>query len=368
MPTAPWRHAANGGIFMHENICGLSAFQLYRVPPQVLEMFPLFPDIAYRSGKLQLLHYPLNHLHIDLPLQTLVTQRKHLRYRESVTTKLWTGELPPGAFCENALGITLTSPLYTLSTMAPQVSEIQLLMAMYEFCGSFAIFSPTPEIQQEVERLPVSHDWEQVRDVEGRPTSLWRRRPLVEPEELVQFARTTSGIRGHKKLLRAAHYVRGAAASPLEAQTAILFALSRRLGGEELPPFSINHRITLSPQARTIANQNTCFADIFFEQTDKHPALDIECHGHMAHDESVKGGLDANRALALQSMGIEVVFLTHEQICDTARFYAVVQHIASILGACRPPKTELMRHREINVRRELFCDWELLGHRLPHAA
>ena len=352
---------------MHEYICGVSAFQFHRVPPQVLELLPAFPDIHYRSGRNELLKYPLSEISVKLPLSVLVTERNQFHRLKSVAPRLWSGELSPGMFHENEMGITLTSPLYTLLTMAPYIPETHLLMAMYEFCGDFTVFDPGDALQQHLDTMRNQHlsnrfgGWEQVRDTNGNPTSLWRRPPLISIDELKDFALATAGVRGHKHFLRAADAVTGVVFSPFEARASILFGLSRRLGGEGLPAFANNHRIALSSQASRLAKQDTCYADIFFEQNDDHGPVDIECHGQMAHDGATKGGLDANRTVALQSMGIEVLLLTQDQLNNPKRFEATMDHIAALLNIERRPKTEAMGRRSEQLRNELFVPWINLG-------
>ena len=352
---------------MHEQICGVSAFHLARVPPQVQAMMPTFPDLDYRTGKLELSAYPLVVLHLRLPLDILRSDRFQRRKRKSISVHLWSGEMPPGMFRENEMDVTLTSPLYTLLTMAPHVPETHLLMAMYEFCGDFAVYDPPEDIQAALDASRRTYlstrygGWEQVRDTRGNPTSLWRRPPLIEIDELKRFAEATAGVRGHKKFLRAASAVTGVTSSPFEARASIRLGLSRRLGGEGLSGFVNNQEIRLTSQAFHLAKQDTCYADIFFDETADHGPVDIECHGHSVHDGSAKGGLDANRTLALQSMGIEVVLLTHEQLRQPKRFEATMNHIAQILNIKRRPKTEAMERRSEQLCRELFIPWQFLG-------
>lgn len=330
-------------------------------------MLPAFPDLDYRAGKLALATYPLSTLRLHLPLDVLQPDRLQRRKRTSISSHLWSGEMPPGMFYENEMGVTLASPLYTLLTMAPHVPETHLLMAMYEFCGDFSVYDPPDDIQAALDatrgmRLSTSYGgWEQVRDTSGNPTSLWRRPPLIEIDQLKRFAETTAGTRGHKKFLRAALAVTGITSSPFEARASIRLGLSRRLGGEGLSGFVNNQEIRLTSQAFQLAKQSTCYADIFFAETAGHGPVDIECHGHSTHDGSAKGRLDANRTLALQSMGIEVVLLTHEQLRQPKRFEATMDHIAQLLNIKRRPKTEAMERRSQQLCEELFIPWANLG-------
>lgn len=141
----------------------------------------------------------------------------------------------------------------------------------------------------------------------------------------------------------------------------MLFGLSRRLGGEGLGPFLNNQCIALTPSARRLAGRGICFADIFFEANERHGDMDVELQGHMVHDGGRAGGLDANRTLALQSMDIEVVLITSEQLSHANRYNDTVTYLARKLGIARKPKTPSMAQRERELRKGLFIDWETLG-------
>ena len=352
---------------MHEYLCGVSAFRLHRTPPQVLALCMYLPDISLRIDKIRIARHPEFFGNLELPIHVLTTDTARHRYSKSVVAHLWSGELPQGSFMENELDITLASPAFTLLTMAPHVSRIHLLMAAYELCGDFTVYRPTPEIQRELDRLELAGalhphtGWRQVRTTSGALSSLWKREPLLEVGELRRFATTTESMRGHKALSWVAERVTGITSSPLEVQASILFGLTRALGGEGFGPFENNRRIPLPAEARKLAGQSTCYADLYFEATDAHGPLDIECHGHLAHDGAVKGELDANRTLALQSAGIEVVLLTHEQLVEPGRFEAAAGHIATKLGIERRPKTPRMQEKQAELMRQLFIDWETLG-------
>lgn len=353
---------------MHEYLCAVTAFRFHRIPPQVLAILEPFPDISTRAGKLRLLGNATYARELGFPLHVLTSNRNELNHRKSVIAHLWSGDLPSGSFMENQLDVTIASPLFTLLTLAPHVSETHLLMAMYEFCGTFSVYRPAPPMQQaldllkEQKLLDRTSAWEQVYDVKGRPTSLWRRDPLIQIDELRHFAQRTSHMHGHKKFLRAAQTVTGVTASPLEAQVSIRLALSRMRGGEGFPCFTNNRRIDLSPAARRLANRNACYADLFFEANEDHRRpVDVECQGGIAHNSPTRGGLDADRTTALESMGIDVILLSARQIRERRRFQAAVKHIASKLGIALHPKTKLQEDAEIRLASELFIDWETLG-------
>lgn len=152
-----------------------------------------------------------------------------------------------------------------------------------------------------------------------------------------------------------ASLVTGVCASPFEAQASILLGLPRRLGGQGYH-FNNNHRIELTTSAQAIYPHTCRYADIFFEATDEHPALDIECQGRSVHDNEAASISDSNRITALQSMGIEVIPLTFEQFYDADRFCAILDLIATKLDTTIKPKTERQLSIETNRRHDVLVD------------
>ena len=51
---------------------------------------------------------------------------------------------------ETTMGFRVTNPLATLFTMARFVSEIGLVLAIYEFCGWFSVFEPSAAAEAEL--------------------------------------------------------------------------------------------------------------------------------------------------------------------------------------------------------------------------
>ena len=217
---------------MHEFICGVSAFRLLRTPPQVLAPYPPLPDISTRIGKLAIARNTDTLGGLGAPIHVLVTQREHLRYSSSVKMHLWSQELPLDSFIENELEITLSSPLFTLLTMAPHVSVTHLAMAMYELCGSFSVYRPAPEIQTHLDTIRntrLSRDlWQQVRDAHGNGTSLWKRPPLITVHELQRYTERINGLRGSKQFRQAAQMVTGQTARSASFHAAGSIPTARR--------------------------------------------------------------------------------------------------------------------------------------------
>lgn len=158
--------------------CGPTAFQYYRIPPQILGLYPaiLSPDHDHR-----LVHYSKQPVFKDLlgtPVWRFVSERKQRANGKLFHSRLLTQEPPPGSFRQTEHGFDVTSPEFTLLSLATQVSRNQLLMACYEMCGSFAVFKPCERTQQQLDEaislkfIPPSCGWERVNDTKGNDTNL----------------------------------------------------------------------------------------------------------------------------------------------------------------------------------------------------
>lgn len=146
------------------------------------------------------------------------------------------------------------------------------------------------------------------------------------------------------------------AASPLEAQAGILLGLSRRLGGEGFLDFEFNKRISLSPTAKLLGGKAECYCDLFFENS----GLDIECQGKLVHDNESSFISDFNRSAALEEMGINVLFASHEILSSPRRFDAFAGLVAKKLNIARPKQTDTHAKAATKLRAELFSDWRRL--------
>lgn len=347
-------------------ICAQSAFNYYRVPPQILMLYPPIPqpDSKFYHGNIAACECVVDLL--GAPVHRLSTIDSSRAKTNLYVTHVCTRELPFGSIQETDHNFCVTSPALTLLTMAPSLSRTQLLMAMYELCGEFSVFRPFERAErflQEAYRqgmIPLGAGWIRVKDTQGRKTNLWRRDPLVEKHELEQFARNIDGFDGAKKFRWALERMTGTCASPFEVQASMLLGLGRRVGGEGLP-IKNNHRLALTKLARNLYRHECCYADIYIEGTEAHPAIDIECQGSSVHGSEAASILDSDRAAALESLGVQVLPLTYRQFVNEESYEAVRTLIGKKLNRPLKAKTSIQKNAEQKLRAELFINWETLA-------
>ena len=323
---------------MDLTLCGQSAFYYHRIPPQVLGLYPAISlgNMDRRCCGLGS-HAVVKDL-LHAPLHRLVFTRAQSGSRSLFKSHLLTQEPPPGSFRQTEHGFDVTSPEFTLLSLATQVSRNQLLMACYEMCGSFAVFTPCERTQQQLDEA----------------ISL-----KLSAADIAAFAKQAAGLRGVKQLRWAAKRMTGQTASPFEVQTSMLISLPRDEGGLGID-ITNNARIPLSEAARSLYDKTCCYADILIESFTDSMGVILECQGRSAHDSEAASLSDAERATALTSMGYDVIQITYEQIKDTKSFNNIAELIHKKAGLPYIPKTDRERTTEDALRRELLVDWDEL--------
>lgn len=269
---------------MDRYFSGITALRYLRTPPQVLALYPPLAEPYQDSNHMKLASSPLIEDILHTPLDCTVFHANKRRSSKYYRYHLSNTDLPFGCFRPCNHGCYVASPPYALLTSAAFLTETQLLMLAFEFCGTYSVYSPrtrTEKLLQDAyakRAINPTDGWNRVCSATGKASNLWKREPLTTPDELLAFCTEARGLAGAKRLRRVASLVTGVCASPFEAQASILLGLPRRLGGQGYH-FNNNHRIGLTTSAQAIYPYTCCYADIFFEATDEHPALDIECQG-----------------------------------------------------------------------------------------
>ena len=350
---------------MDLTLCGQSAFNYYRIPPQVLGLYPAISlgNMDRRCCGLGS-HAVVKDL-LHAPLHRLVFTRAQSGSRSLFKSHLLTQEPPPGSFRKTEHGFDVTSPEFTLLNLATQVSRNQLLMACYEMCSSFAVFKPCKRTQQQLDEaislklIPPDCGWERVVDTKGNGTNLWKRTPLLSAADIAAFAKQAAGLRGVKQLRWAAEHMTGQTASPFEVQTSMLVSLPRNEGGMGIN-IANNVRIPLSDAARSLYDKTCCYADILIESSTDSMGVILECQGRSAHDSEAASLSDAERTTALTSMGYDAIQITYDQIKDTKSFNSIAELIHKKAGLPYVPKSKLEVTAAETIRRELLVNWDEL--------
>lgn len=297
---------------------------------------------------------------LGFPLHALVETASQRSQSKAFRYHVMPHELPFESIQDTLYGFEVASPALTLFTLSRTLTFNQLVMAMYEMCGRFALYSPSDRLQAELETHGLgtcSDGWTCVRDQIGSPTSLWTRPPLITTSDLEQFAAGLRGIRGSKMFEQAVNCVSGVTASPLEAQLSMLLWMSCDLGGWGYRNFENNYRIVLSNNAKTLIDTDHAEVDMRVLSPDGTKEWMIECQGKVIHDRVGAGTRDSLRATALQTMAHSVTMVTNDQLSDSDKFNALLDLLSAQLNIHWPEKTSKQVFAEDKLRSEIFDDW-----------
>lgn len=384
---------------MDEIICANTAFRYWRCPPQVRDLYPRLP--SPEDGWRALSHSPFVTDVLKTPIIAVASPGCCNHHSGLRSTIRWEGESDVGTTIDTHVGFSVTNPLNTLFTMTRFVSQIDLVLAMYELCGWFSVFDPTPaaEIQlkmaakeihqsstQDLFELDEGEDeapWKRVyarvtvktSENEGQTdrhedsrkvtklkgTSLWMRKPLIELSDLHQFADKVKSQMWGKQFHDAAQQVIGIAASPLEVAGILLLNRPRRLGGAGFTNVYANDLTPLSISAQSIAGQKVCYGDIVIVNPILMKGAIIEIQGEVIHGSGAILDHDAERMTALQSMGFDVFLVTHDMLNDSKQLDTIVRSVCDRLEIRYKAKTEAMKSAETRLRANVLCNWLEIG-------
>lgn len=383
---------------MDEIVCANSAFRYWRCPPQVRDLYPRLPNSE--EGWRALSQAPFVTDILKTPIITAASTRSNL-HSDIRRTIRWAEAYKGNVSFDTDMGFSVTDPLNTLFTMTRSVSQIDLVLAMYEFCSWFSVFKPSTAVdlaleQADTNELCTSTDklfelnetqeeapWKRVytrvnqngtnndqseqenseseKNDRGKGTSLWMRKPLIEIEELRRFATKVKCEMWGRQFYDAAQQVTGIAASPLEVAGIMLLSRPRRFGGAGFKNIYVNDLTPLSVSAQQIAGQKVCYGDIVIVNPITMKAVIIELQGEVIHGSGAVLDHDATRMTALQTMGYDVFLVTHDMLNDRNQLNAIIRSVCDRIDLQYKPKTKAMRRAETRLRANVLCNWLEIG-------
>ena len=383
---------------MDEIVCANTAFRYWRCPPQVRDLYPRLPNSE--DGWRALAQSPFVVDVLKAPIITAASTRSNLHSNIRRTMR-WSEAFRGKVSIDTEMGFSVADPLNTLFTMTRNISQTDLVLAMYEFCGWFSVFKPSTAVDLALEQANAAEphsctdklfDLDETQDEtpwkrvyaraskseaekdqsnqtncdsedtdKGKGTSLWMRKPLIEIEELRRFATEVKSEMWGSQFYEAAQQVIGIAASPLEVAGIMLLSRPRRFGGAGFNNIYVNDLTPLSISAQQIAGQKICYGDIVIVNPMTMKAVILELQGEVIHGSGAVLDHDATRMTALQSMGYDVLLVTHDMLNDHNQLDTIIRSVCNRLELSYKPKTEAMRRAETRLRANVLCNWLEIG-------
>lgn len=230
----------------------------------------------------------------------------HMRFqKKTYGYTLCTGPVPQDAFYCLSAHACIATPELVFVELARKLPFEQVIKLGNELCGTYAC----------------------LHDADG--AALNREQPLTSVRRLRAFAERASWMRGTRKALRALRYVLEGAASPREAELAMLAALPTHLGGRGYPQPQMGLRVDFNKHAATIAGRRFARCDLGWREA----KLDVEYDGRDYHYRTEAQMLnDKARANALACMGYDVVTVSRYDFASAHRLEALMDEISRKLG------------------------------------
>lgn len=141
----------------------------------------------------------------------------------------------------------------------------------------------------------------------------------------------------------------------------LLLSRSRRLGGSGFRYVHLNDLTPLSEAGQSITGQKVCYGDIVIVNPMLMKAVIIEIQGEVIHGSGAILDHDAERMTALQSMGIDVLLVTHDMLNNSKQLDTIVRSVCDRLGISYKAKTEAMKSAEMRLRANVLCNWLEIG-------
>lgn len=262
---------------------------------------------------------------IEKPLDLLVpTMNAKFRSRLS-TCHLCVNELPPHSFRRLTSNVFVSSPELTFMQMGTILTDTQLALVGMMLCGSFAV-APNED------------------------RTLIRRQPLATVESLQAYAYAPHGVRGATRARSSLPMVVEGSRSPKESELLLLMCLPDERGGYCLERPELNRKLSLSPQAASIAGTYELTPDLCWHDAGVLMEFD-SWENHHRPDQLANDDL---RVQAFRKDGWEVVTLRTVNMENLARFDTIVRNVlAPALGASVPHKNTAFVRRRDHLRKEL---------------
>ena len=366
-------------------ICDVSAWQYWRTPPvvrdadllpgeltgerlaQAAELLGISPaTLAGRTNARDADRAVCTRLYGDLqgveaPVHVMVPAGSSMHHSSLVVPHLLPEWLGPEQVVSLGNGLAVLSPEVTLLYGTRRRGAVAVAKMMFEACGLYALFHPTPRARLTIGHLAENGTFEQlVRDAapiygysdeqgrplgaygplgepfewipyvedDGTPDDMWKRPPLTSVARLHEAAAAIGERRGMADGLRALKMTSNGSASPAETMANLLLCSGTWCGGESWGKPDLNRQIDYTDVAKRLSHRQFAIGDAVW--ADRRCVLEVASLTH--HGEDYRRLADARRRAALESMGYTVGELMPEQLADLSLLDASLPSLAERFG------------------------------------
>jgi len=231
-----------------------------------------------------------------------------MRKSQLVRSHLLQAPLPERCIIDVGEGLSVVSPEYCLFQLAKKLPFARTVQLGLELCGGYTLAAHKTGFK----------------DPEDAKRGFVDRPPLTSKERLVSVLARTAGTFDQKHLSNVLHYIENDSNSPRETILYLLLILPYRYGGYGFSTPVLNPELTPVRMAKKSASKGHFNGDLFWPEY----KLDVEYDSTAHHDEEVDRTRDSAKRNSLHTMGITVISVTNDQLCDTVEFERLAQQLA----------------------------------------
>lgn len=261
----------------------------------------------------------------DKSIHVLVSNKNDLHHANRISYSVFSGSLPSQSLCRLDGSMYVTSPKFTFVRLARKMTLMQLVVLGYEMTGSF-----TPN------------------SVDLRGFS--KCDPMFSVKELTAFLDRLEGVQGSPLARQAAKHVIDNAASPREAELAMLLTLPRRLGGYGLPKPRLNYQLDLSAPRGSALNRTSIIVDFAWPES----KLALEYDSDQFHTGAEKIAADSERRNDIKLLGYDVQTVTNKEISSIGKTDKIAKSVASKLEVRIRNEGDGFVEKQARLRRTLI--------------
>lgn len=218
-------------------------------------------------------------------------------------------------------GVHVVSPELCFVQMCQSLSLVEAIELGMELCGTYALRPDSTENKA------------------GRDYA------LIDSESLEDHLQSWQGLVGLPLARRAAHYIAGGSASPMETKLYMLLCLPLQYGGYNLGRPELNPEIKLTPAEMEILHVTKIKPDVLWRKQ----KLIAEYDGRQ-HEEDAQSKYDALRITILESRGYTVKRISRHQMYNPLAFDSFATSIRTFLGIRQRPVTTKHQIARDNLR------------------
>ena len=260
-----------------------------------------------------------------LPIDILVPASNPPRCPNRFKPHKQSQQLPHHALYPLWEGVHVVSPELCFVQMCQGLSIVEALELGMELCGTYAL----------------------------RPGSLegmaQRDHALIDANSLARSLHTWRGLKGLPLARKAAQYIAGGSASPMETKLYLLLCLPLQYGGYNLGRPELNPELELTRKEMEILRATKIKPDLFWRKQ----GLVVEYDGRQ-HEEEHQSKRDALRVTILEGKGYTVKRVMRHQLYDSLAFDSFASSVGSFLGVRKRPATSKHQGAREELRAQLL--------------